>query len=387
VLNKEQQKVADALLEHFHDNTEASLAGSAGTGKTYTAIGIARAYKGSVALSATTNKAVSVLKDFGGAFLGKPMTVHSFLGLKLEWSKGRYRLIQDPNKINETDLLIVDESSMINGELYTHIQRALWSERIKNVLFIGDPYQLPPINNSGLDFLETTSYRLQEIVRQEQNNPIILQATKIRELIKSKSNSIYTIKEALPHISLTTNYREWLDDFIADEGSKSIVSFLNHVVDSHNMTVRRMLKPEAQEYEEGECVIAQEVFEKDGNIIITNGEELIIDRARLDDGIWEIVDIEGRRFSTPSISYKKALKSTLEELYQKKAWEAYQELKGQFLTIKYAYACTIHKSQGSSWDSVYIDLRAMGNKIDSEMKNRLIYVALTRASKRVKVLV
>ncbi|MFP4333140.1 MAG: ATP-dependent RecD-like DNA helicase [Campylobacterales bacterium] len=386
MLNQEQQKIADALLKYLHNNTEASLAGSAGTGKTYTAISLARSYKGSVTLSATTNKAVSVLKEFGGAFLGRPMTVHSFLGLKLEWSRGKYKLIQDPDKINETDLLIVDESSMIDSELYTHIQAALWSDRVKNVLFIGDPYQLPPISKSSLDFLETTPFKLQDIVRQEQNNPIILQATRIRELIQSKSNTLYNIEEISPHITVTTNYKTWLDEFINNEGSKSILSFLNSVVDNHNFTIRRILKPDAKEFEEGESIIAQEVYEKDGNILITNGEELIVDRACLQDGFWEIVDIEGRRFNTPSMHHKQRLKKDLEELYTKKAWEAYKELKSYFLTVKYAYACTIHKSQGSSWESVYIDLRYMGSKIDTEMKNRLIYVALTRASKSVKVL-
>lgn len=55
-----------------------------------------------------------------------------------------------------------------------------------------------------------------------------------------------------------------------------------------------------------------------------------------------------------------------------------------FLDLRHSYACTVHKAQGSTYDTVYVDLddlyKAIRNK---DMYNRLLYVAVSRAAKKV----
>jgi ATP-dependent exoDNAse (exonuclease V) alpha subunit len=46
--------------------------------------------------------------------------------------------------------------------------------------------------------------------------------------------------------------------------------------------------------------------------------------------------------------------------------------------LRHAYACTVHKSQGSTYDISMVDF---SDVFRSDDKARLIYVAATRASK------
>ena len=69
-----------------------------------------------------------------------------------------------------------------------------------------------------------------------------------------------------------------------------------------------------------------------------------------------------------------------------KKWKLFFIIKETFIDVKYIYASTIHKLQGSTYDTVYIDLREIENMKDKDMMFRLLYVAITRASEHIKVL-
>jgi exodeoxyribonuclease-5 len=48
----------------------------------------------------------------------------------------------------------------------------------------------------------------------------------------------------------------------------------------------------------------------------------------------------------------------------------------------YGYATSVHKSQGSEWDSVYIDASWLSDKWD---KARWLYTAITRSKRKVEL--
>jgi exodeoxyribonuclease-5 len=56
-------------------------------------------------------------------------------------------------------------------------------------------------------------------------------------------------------------------------------------------------------------------------------------------------------------------------------------LKARFAPIRHAYALTVHKSQGSTFDAAIIDWRSLGYVRPDMDFNRLLYVAITRPSK------
>ena len=74
---------------------------------------------------------------------------------------------------------------------------------------------------------------------------------------------------------------------------------------------------------------------------------------------------------------------------RKKMWENFFALKEFFADVKYTFASTIHKLQGSTYETVYIDLFGLSNNryINYDQLYRLVYVAITRASKDIKILI
>jgi len=129
-------------------------------------------------------------------------------------------------KISNYKIIIIDESSMINTDLYQRIKEDSVQFKTK-VLFIGDLKQLPPIEKDETStfskkvYIEVKSksllepkngYDLKEIVRQENTNPLI-------ELLSVITNDID---------NETNNYIKFLDDFPVkesiDEGYKVLRS-------------------------------------------------------------------------------------------------------------------------------------------------------------------
>ena len=66
-----------------------------------------------------------------------------------------------------------------------------------------------------------------------------------------------------------------------------------------------------------------------------------------------------------------------------KDWQKYFFLKNNFPDFRQRDACTVHKSQGSTYQTVYIDLENLSTCAQSETGARLMYVAFSRASTRV----
>jgi len=151
------------------------LSGAAGTGKTYLLSHLIEylSLSYSVTVTAPTHKALSVIEQ---SFLDikkssiKFKTIHSFLNIKLirDFTTGIESFKVDNYKsIVNTDILVIDESSMIGEELFRYIKDALDENKVKFILFVGDMYQLPPVEN-GANVLFSSGikeYKLIEIVR------------------------------------------------------------------------------------------------------------------------------------------------------------------------------------------------------------------------------
>ena len=59
------------------------------------------------------------------------------------------------------------------------------------------------------------------------------------------------------------------------------------------------------------------------------------------------------------------------------------KLKQQYPDLRPRDAATVHKAQGSTYETVFLDLDDLSTCRDSQMAARLLYVAFTRAKKRV----
>lgn len=104
-------------------------------------------------------------------------TIHSTIykpvikkGQVVDWKLNKY-----DSPILESDLIIIDEISMVYKDL--------WNDLLtynKPILVFGDPYQLPPVNNDILFVEKDCDFRLTEIHRQALDNPIIRLSIDVR---------------------------------------------------------------------------------------------------------------------------------------------------------------------------------------------------------------
>jgi ATP-dependent exoDNAse (exonuclease V) alpha subunit len=84
-------------------------------------------------------------------------------------------------------------------------------------------------------------------------------------------------------------------------------------------------------------------------------------------------------------------KNTKENEKRKKLWKEYFTLKDMYADVKYIFVSTIHKLQGSTYDVAYIDVASliylMNSPLTIDLAYRLLYVAVTRARKDIKILI
>ena len=77
------------------------------------------------------------------------------------------------------------------------------------------------------------------------------------------------------------------------------------------------------------------------------------------------------------------VKNLLKKYAAKKQWRDFFEIKDTWLDLRSVYASTVHKSQGSTYETVFIDLADIGKNYIASDVARLLYVATSRASKKV----
>jgi ATP-dependent exoDNAse (exonuclease V) alpha subunit len=316
-LNDDQKNLFDAITTKIENiiktdmmwDNITSLIGPAGTGKTYLTTKLIENFivekNYTVATTTPTHKALSVLrknltnskvKDHPKLTL---CTIHSFLNIKpiTDYNTGVQRFSIDKNSQNtlHVDLLIVDESSMVSKELYKYIIEAIEMGRIKAVLFVGDKYQLLPVNdkNQILDKVKNT-YELTKIVRQVEDSYIIKIATKVRKMIEKHnytSLSEFFNQNFDANIVFFHNKDEFYKHYCKNknwiEEDKIITSFRNYEVDTHNRIIRnaywRSKGYETNNLEAlkiGDKVIFQDSYVIEDSVIYHNGDIVTISYAK-----------------------------------------------------------------------------------------------------------
>lgn len=70
---------------------------------------------------------------------------------------------------------------------------------------------------------------------------------------------------------------------------------------------------------------------------------------------------------------------------QSATWDDYFELNSLFAPMDYAYALTVHKSQGSTFDNVMVDSPDIMRNPKERERHQCLYVACSRAAKRLLI--
>lgn len=407
-----------------------SLKGAAGTGKTYLTTHIVKFLKANdidFTITAPTHKAVSVIAKilFDNEVESTCKTIHSFLGVKpqIDYDTGVEKFVIDKTvkQDQSTTVLIVDESSMIDNQLYEYISDKLKSNRIGLVFFVGDPYQLLPINGVNHQIYQLKyQFELHEIVRQAKESSIIKMSTQIRDMIHNKNfMDLKTFIQSNQHadIDYFHNDHDFLKDFYKNakwyEEDKIIVTYKNKDVDAFNKIVRRkyweqknVFRPDTLRV--GDKLRFVDAYSVNDITLYHNGQivELEFTQKKFHSALgieyWEcqaIGSTKQQTFRVVDPSSKAVFNDRLKALSdrakrapksdRKMFWHIYFSTRDMFANVQYIHASTIHKLQGSTYESCYVDIFELWDNayISIEEKYRLFYVAITRASKNLKIFV
>jgi len=394
---KDQTKVLTGIVDKIIVGQHCCLDAPAGTGKTFILSFLKKKIEGvgkRVHICSTTHKSVAVLEKTVYGDIG---TIHSLLGLKpqIDYRTGNEKYVVDrdmPCKIKAGDVIICDESSMINAEMLNLIREVIIELRCIFV-FVGDSYQLPPVNEniSNALFLPN-KFVLNKIVRH--TNTIVDASVKMREYIDQ--GKIPTIRDFDTYPDIITLKQNDFDNLffsrVDEKKSALFVSWTNETVNCQARDVREFLGYKPEIFERGETLVLNEPLIRKRSIVAQNNSVHIVDkvsRCVIDDIVFsKITTTEGITFNTKmDFQDVKTHLSLLAEKAKKEgtahSWRDFYRFKESCVPVSFHHSCTVHKSQGSTVDEVFVNFRDI---VRSDIASKLLYVAITRAAKKVYLL-
>ena len=409
MLSPSQQRAEKAFLDFLGSkDQEMVIAGPAGSGKSYltrhlknAAIGYLKAnltidknagFK--MFYTATTNKAASVLSRM----MGEPaQTVHSFLGLtvKNDYRTGNTKLVTTDKTVRHKKvLLFVDESSMINWELHDLIKQFVLGHESCKVVYIGDDYQLPPVKSNGSPvFLKVKrQVHLKEIQRQVAGSPIIKAGAVYREMLDKKFEGVWPVTPidgtVVQQLS-GSDFRAKIDSVFHTQphpDDYKVLSYTNARVRAYNKHIRA-LYTKSGVFEKDEWVVTNNPIVDAGGRIVSPVDSVVqIREIEPDISVDKIVGYSIRLHNGHTVfmaADPKEVKDLLKQYAKSKDWSNFFRVKNGYADLRDVYSQTVHKSQGSSINEVFIDMNDIGTNKKFYEVLRLMYVAISRASQRV----
>lgn len=379
------------------------LTGRGGVGKSYLTQAVIKHYKnelknvvvlGSTGISAVSAGGVSVHSFFK---FGICSNIDELRGLD---KKQRPNLSKLRAILDSCDLIVIDEISMISSDLMDMIYYRLMSSKfVGRLLFVGDFYQLPPVQKEVLkpNALFKFLYAFHSSAWKE------FEFTNIELVIskRTKDEKFYEILSALRVGNLSDEIISYIEALRVDrvdiDDNTSVLFGRNSEVNELNS---KMLAKLSTPLERSDALV--EIFDENFNdnalerwianlsvpeiLHIKIGAKIIFTTNKWGEYFngerGEIVQILKENGVINSVVVKKSNGEIIEVLQSKfdlsefvlEGESIQQRVKASFFQFpfKLAYAITIHKSQGMSIENLVCDLNHI-------FANGQLYVALSRA--------
>ena len=409
-LNQEQAAALDQIQE-FLLGTDSFfvLRGSAGTGKTFCIRKLVEKWKGRIVFTAPTNKATKVLRESVTLPDYRPecRTIYSLLGLRME-ANGEVkelRVREDGDEkldLSQYRAVVVDEGSMINAAVMEHIEKAASEFKLK-FIFLGDPAQLPPVGELTSPIWKLSEgATLTKVMRHD--NAILELATRLREQVNRMAPSIKLDANNDGQEGIwkygTRFQHEIVQSALAGEftqpaGSK-VIAWRNVEVDKFNQLIRRAIFPGVTDpWVTGDRVLfTSPAKDLDDKPMTSTDDEGEIQRVDVDwhpvygqFKTWRIsIALDDNRTVVARVLHPESQAAYAEECEHlaniarsnSRKWQDFWKFKEAFHQIRYAYAITAHRAQGSTYDTVFVYWQDILLNRNRQEAFRCLYVAITR---------
>lgn len=407
-LNSDQQVAVAQLIKFIEDPYPGSwhfcFTGFAGTGKTFCmreVVAKCRSSSVSFAYTAPTNKAAKVLKNV----TGDACTIYSLLGLRVDKSGELKQVVSGkPVDLSDLDVIVVDEASMVNANLFGILETTANRFNLK-VVFMGDLAQLPPVKESvSPSLVGTCGANLMRVMRHD--NQILTFATKVREQIGNIAPSIKIASDHDEHggVWKLDNRSFKMEIFnaaqrgdFADGQFAKIIAWRNVRVAEYNAIARAALwGADAVNgfFLPGDRVVAAGLCERGDEVIMSTDDEAIVESVANCvhplEPKYHAIELKVRREDNVVVRLlvihpesKQAFDNDSQALAHEargnsKLWKRFWEHKELFHDIRYAYSITAHRSQGSTYNTCFVDFQDILYNRNRKEAFQCLYVACTR---------
>lgn len=369
------------------DNHVMALTGLAGAGKTSTANGICSLYDNyNILACALSGKASVRITEATGL---PASTIHRALG----YQNGTF-LFNKENKL-AVDIVLIDEATMINGTLFLSLLEAIPTGA--KVIIMGDVQQLTPIGNCQVfaDILDSNVLPVVKLTkphRQALMSGIIPTSIKVanQEQIFGNSFEGNEILGELKDMELDiTSSKESMSDTILNHFQTEMSKY-NDIMEVQvcvpmrlkgelscynlNTKIQNIYNPKFNDSKEIE-ILLEKKNEDTKKYLIRVGDKVLNTKNN-----YKCVNVDGE--TTPVFNGNIGIvKEIADDGYCTIDFVGIGEVlfsKSDSKNLELAYACTVHKMQGSGFTSTIVGMDT-GSYIMNN--SELLYTAITRAKK------
>ena len=401
-LTEDQQSAMDKLME-FLLNPDAQvfvLSGYAGCGKStlvkyfldhlpklMTAMRLVRPNfrEPKVDLTATTHKAAENLAHITGMSV---QTIHSYLGLRVstDWRTRETGLAPVKSfELPSHRLVLIDEASYIDPQLLEFV----FTRTAKcKIVFLGDPAQLTPVKHNDTPVFKAgfEGAALTTVMRQAAGNPIIDLATKFRHTVNT--GKWFSFNPDGKHVVYVQDPDEWQQLILAELGradwkfrESKVLAWTNKAVINYNHFIRDRAKG-SPTFQAGDYAICNKYCTPSKGKNIANDATVLVSEIEPEsehlgvNGHWYLLNDSIRAFMPIN---RDVWKAAMKQAKAEERFSDLNEMDSNWIDLRAAFACTINKSQGSTFDKVFIDLDDVARCNSGEQIARMMYVAVSRA--------
>jgi exodeoxyribonuclease-5 len=441
-LNQDQENALEAIKNWYNGKGMFfTLSGPAGSGKTTIVKEAIANFRKPLRISAPTHKACKVVAKSTGLF---SVTIQALCGLrpdtKIDNVNQKAFVQKAEPMIRNYNIVIIDEASMLGKSILTLIMELALEHNTK-VLFMGDIYQLPPVKekvSSVFTHPDIEVFQLTKVERQQDSNPLMKVFDGIRSDIESKFDKF----EHVTDLNLKGEGIEYFiegqeffktvmetfksEDYRLNPNHAKVLAWRNETVKAWNGYIRQQIYGQNAEpvmlnevlmsythvYDEAlrmTLIINSaeyKVTSLEKTFIHIDGVKIEIYRVLMQDIDDPIAIKVPMNIVVPEMSNYNAFVSKWHPLKEmairSNKWHGYNSFKHKFMLLEdlrdadgnllvkkdfdYAYALTVHKSQGSTYTNVFVHENDLDNNRVSQERNQLKYVALSRPTTKAVVL-
>lgn len=372
----DEQFAAIRTIEDWYSDRRAPqvffLGGGAGTGKSFTANKVIERFKErnkvkKVVSGAYTGKGAHVLRKKG---VKDAMTIHQMIYEPREDEEtGQVHFVSRlDGPAAEADLILLDECSMIDERLANDI--LMFG---KKVLVLGDPYQLPPVHGAGAFTKSAPDFLLREIHRQAKESPIVRLATMIRNGELPRRFGSAGAAHVLPLTPQTQR-------LVARRSTQTLCG-VHKVRFAYTSRLRALRGFSGPMPKRGEPILCcknnSDAALFNGMMgVMTGDAELGFERGERVFNLSVLIEDETKRrtgLPTSPWMFQQHFDQSITRPKVRKGIEEFD----------FGYVLTVHKAQGSEWDSVTV---IDDSRVFRDDRWRWLYTAVTRASEELVLL-